>query len=281
MFFQARFFHSDICWLFLAMLASQSVLGYKFNDTNDLSGATTLGLLGLAPFAGYAIFLHVALRHFWNAEQGQSPRRLLLLRVFGSASKRVRLLDMLDEAWRRAGRIDFIAGTDLAQRHVGARALEAFLSGRLHTIFLKSPAEVDKRIAGLRDGLEGDLRYPINDLYCYADAWQYAVGQLAPEFDAVVMDLRGFSAKNKGCVFELGVLVRVVPLERIILLTDATTNMPALAETIDEAWRAAPAHSANVRIASPKIALVPLTGSTRINRELLESWLFSIAFKAA
>jgi hypothetical protein len=88
------------------------------------------------------------------------------------------------------------------------------------------------------------------------------------------MDLRGFSAKNKGCVFELGVLVRVVPLERIILLTDATTNMPALAETVDEAWRAAPAHSANVRMATPKIALIPLSGSTRINRKLLESWLF-------
>ena len=59
-------------------------------------------------------------------------------------------------------------------------------------------------------------------------------------------------------------------LERIIVLTDATTNMPALAETVDEAWRAAPAHSANVRIATPKIALIPLSGSTRINRKLLE-----------
>jgi hypothetical protein len=98
-----------------------------------------LGLLGLAPFAGYAIVLDVAMRHFWNAKQGQPPRRMLLLRVFGSASKRVRLLDTLDDAWRRVGRIDFIAGTDLAQRHVAARALEAFLSGRLHTIFLKSP----------------------------------------------------------------------------------------------------------------------------------------------
>ena len=273
--------HWDICWLFLAMLAGQTILGYKFYDTSDLSGATALGLIGFAPFAAYALFFHLSLWRMRRGKQGGSPRRLLLLRVFGGASKRVRLLDMLDEGWRRIGRVDFIAGTDLAQRFVAARALEAFLSGRLQTIFLKSAQEVDQRIALLRQELEGDLRYPLNDLYCYSDAWQHAVSRLAPESDVIVMDLRGFSEGNRGCVFELGVLVRVAPLERVILLTDATTDMSALAETIDQAWRDAPEDSVNVRIANAEIALLPFAGSMRTNRELLESRLFSIAFDAA
>jgi hypothetical protein len=272
--------HLDFCWLFLALVTSESIIGYE-SETQDLSGATSLGLfLGLAPFAGYAIFLHVALRRSWIARRDRPARRLLLLRVFGSAAKRVRLFDMLDETWRRAGRIDFIAGTDLTQRHIAVRALEAFLLGRLHTIFLKSPAEVDQCIDALRDRLEGDLRYPINELYCYADAWQYAVSRLAPESDAVIMDLRGFTSRNQGCAFELGVLVRMVPLERIILLTDWTTDESALAETIQGAWQAVPADSANVCLANPKVILIPFTGKTTMDREILESWLFSIVFEA-
>jgi hypothetical protein len=46
------------------------------------------------------------------------------------------------------------------------------------------------------------------------------------------MDLRGFTSRNQGCAFELGVLVRTVALERIILLTDRTTDRSTLEETI-------------------------------------------------
>jgi hypothetical protein len=272
--------HYDLCWLFIALCISDSMIAYESFVTPHLSRAISLGLfLGLVPFAGYAVFLHVALRRDWIAHRNLPGRRLLLLRVFGEAAKRKRLFDMLGETWRRVGRIDFIAGTDLASRHVDARVLEAFILGRLDTIFLKSPTEVDQYVEALRDRLESDLRYPVNELYCYTDAWQYAVRRLAPDSDAVIMDLRGFTSRNRGCAFELGVLLRTVPLDRILLLTDSTTDGSALAETIQSAWRAAPVGGANVRLANPQLLLVPLTERTKRDRGILDSWLFSAAFR--
>jgi hypothetical protein len=265
----------------VALSSSQSIILYESIMNPDLSRAISLGLfLSLGPFAGYAIFLHAALRRDWIARRDRQGRRLLLLRVFGDAGKRARLFDMLGETWRRVGRIDFIAGTDLAQRHVDAHAIEAFLLGRLHTLFLKSPAEVDQCVDALRERLEGDLRYPVNELYCYADAWQHAVGRLAPDSDAVIMDLRGFTSRNKGCAFELGVLLRMVTLKRILLLTDSTTTGSELAETIQSAWLAAPAGGANVRLANPELILIQFTGRSKRDREILESWLFSVVFGA-
>jgi hypothetical protein len=55
--------------------------------------------------------------------------------------------------------------------------------------------------------------------------------------DLVAMDLRGFSPDNKGCVFELQSLVAHVPLGKIVLLTDATTDVAFLRQTLDACWR--------------------------------------------
>jgi hypothetical protein len=69
-----------------------------------------------ASLIAYVVLLHAVLSKAWKACSGVELKRLLLLRVFGSADKRERLLDALDDTWRRVGRIDLIAGTDLAMR---------------------------------------------------------------------------------------------------------------------------------------------------------------------
>jgi len=94
------------------------------------------------------------------------------------------------------------------------------------------------------------------------------VTRLAPESDAVLMDLRGFTSDHRGCAFELGVLLRGVPLRRIVLLTDRTTNPSALARTLQDAWAAVLADSENARVADPGVILIPLTGRARPDREV-------------
>jgi hypothetical protein len=42
--------------------------------------------------------------------------------------------------------------------------------------------------------------------------------------DAVMMDLRGFRWTNQGCIVELHVLLDTVPLDRILLVVDGTTD---------------------------------------------------------
>ena len=63
-------------------------------------------------------------------------------------------------------------------RTLGSRMLEAFLLRRTDEQFLKSAEEVDLRLAHLDSRLEGDVRYPINGIYCYDGAWQHAIERL-------------------------------------------------------------------------------------------------------
>jgi hypothetical protein len=60
------------------------------------------------------------------------------------------------------------------------------------------------------------------------------LSRLVHESDAVLMDLRGFSRDNAGCVFELHELVRLVPLDRVVFVVDRRTDETLLAETLGD-----------------------------------------------
>jgi hypothetical protein len=65
------------------------------------------------------------------------------------------------------------------------------------------------------------------------------------------MDLRPFTAERKGCIFELGALIDEVPLNRVVLLIDQTTDEPLLRQTLADLWRKlntqSPTHTAEPR----------------------------------
>ena len=54
--------------------------------------------------------------------------------------------------------------------------------------------------------------------------------------DLVAMDLRGFSAANEGCRYELALLVDTVPLDKAVLLIDKTTDSSHLQQTLAQSW---------------------------------------------
>jgi hypothetical protein len=120
------------------------------------------GHRGWAPWAivsAYTLYLamfHALLRRIWAARVTHPGKRLLLLRVFGTVEKHGRLLDLLNDTWRYVGRIDLIAGTDLAVRTLGSRMLEAFLLRHADDQFLRTDEEVDRRLEKLDSRLEGD-----------------------------------------------------------------------------------------------------------------------------
>jgi hypothetical protein len=126
----------------------------------------------------------------------------------------------------------------------------------------------------LRSAIQGDARYPINDVYCHGDSWQLAVQQLAPEADAVLMDLRGFTRRNRGCVFELTELVRTVPLDRVVLLADRTTDLVAVEEIAGAAWR----QRAEVdEAAQATVTVLRFTGGRRQDADALFGMLLEAA----
>ena len=204
-----------------------------------------MGWLGLSVFAVYKLITWIGLRPLATAAAGRPPARLLLLRTFGFRRRSERFFDLLGARWRYAGPIQLIAAPDLAARSIDPDEFLDFLSGRLRHRFIIEPGDLERRFAEVDNRPDPDGRYRVNEFFCGNDAWRPAVTRLMAESDLVAMDLRGFSAGNQGCLFELQSLIDTVPVARVVLLTDKSTDAPFLRQTLAECWQRMDAASPN------------------------------------
>jgi hypothetical protein len=189
----------------------------------------------LAAFVAYKMVSGWFLRSLRNAAlEGHAPR-LLLLRSFSIGKESERLLDSLEKHWRRIGSIQMIAGYDLASRTIEPHELLDFASGKLARRFIDGPPALEQRMAERDTAPDADGRYRVNDFFCYDNAWRLALTRLVGDSDVVLMDLRGFSRKNAGCVFEIEQLAALAPLAKVIFLVDARTDDGLLRETLRNA----------------------------------------------
>jgi hypothetical protein len=189
-------------------------------------------LAGVAAFGVYKACVHVGFS--WLGRRvgpGKAPA-LLVLRSFSIGRDSERLFDAIDKHWRRVGSIQMIAGVDLAWRTVEPHELLDFASGRLARRFIDGPQALDRRMSERDAGPDRDLRFRVNDYFCYDDTWKMVLLRLVHESDAVLMDLRGFSRQNAGCVFEIQELARLVPLGRVVFVVDGRTDERLLAEAL-------------------------------------------------
>jgi len=265
-FLPAQLLHSHLCWGFLTLYV------WTFTFFHREFQRWTQWVVLLA-YVLYLTVVHALLRRLWTARVARPGKRLLLLRVFGRADQPTRLLDALEDIWRRIGRIDLIVSTDLAMRTLGSRMLEAFLLRRTDEQFLKTDEEVDLRLEHLHSRLEGDARYPINGVYCYGNAWERAVARLAPKSDAVLMDLRGFTSKNQGCIFELRWLVQHIPLSRVVLFADTATDYTVLEEVAQTAWACLPKDASTAAPREPALTILSAGRRFEDNRRALNALL--------
>ena len=270
----AQAVHFHLATGFLTLYSMTVLAGHA----GRIGASHAVSWLALLAFALAAAVLHTALRRVWYPLRGTRARRLLFLRAFGSAGKRELLLDLLDDSWRRVGRVDLVGGTDLALRTLSSRMLEAFLLQRVDARFLRTSEDVTRRLARLDDHVQGDARYPVNEVYCYADAWPEVVTRLAPASDVVLMDLRGFTRRNRGCEFELTQLIWNVPLARVVLVTDDETDEPALEEVASSAWATLPEGSPNASGSASEPLRVDLRGSAHDPETAVVRAIFQAAF---
>jgi hypothetical protein len=75
--------------------------------------------------------------------------------------------------------------------------------------------------------------------------------RLVADSDAVLMDLRTFSASNQGCVYELGRLLDAIELDRVVFVTDKSTDRSFLEATLQQQWSSLAAESPNRSAAEP------------------------------
>jgi hypothetical protein len=175
----------------------------------------------------------------WYSSRRRSaltPRTLLLLRVFGFDRRTQRLLDDLGRRWRYIGLIQLIGGPELADNNYRAARVLEFLNRRLTRAFITGREDLERRLAANPTRPDPDGLFRIDDFFCHDDTRRLTVAYLARALDAVLMDLRGFTAANQGCVFEIEHLVTAVPLHRVVLLVDISTDIPFLEQTLRRAW---------------------------------------------
>jgi hypothetical protein len=200
----------------------------------------------------FLVFAAAATTGFWLVRRrttiGHRAPRLLVLRVFALGRRSRKLFDQFATLWRHVGSVQLIAGPDLASSTVEPHEFLDFLRRRLGDRFLDSDESIAGALARLDTDPDPDGRYRITDFICRDHAWRTVFGRLAAESDVVLMDLRGFSTANAGCVYELGALLDVVPIERVTIIVNQSTDEDFLLRTLEQA-------KASLHVSSPNIAI--------------------------
>jgi hypothetical protein len=229
----------------------------------------------VAGFVAFAAYKVVAWLGFLLVPRAAAPKRLLLLRVFALGTRSEPLFDALRKQWLRGGNIAMIAGPDLVTSAIAPHEFLGFLSGRLGRSFIQDDAELERRLAAIDSSPDPDGRYRITEFFCHDDTWQPTLRRLVAMSDAVLMDLRSFSASNQGCVFELGRLLDAMDLRRVVFVIDETTDRAFLEATLQRLWSDLARDSPNRSATEPAARLLEVRGPTAAETLALGGHLLS------
>jgi len=199
------------------------------------SGAAAPLAIAVVDSAAYLLFPPLLSRTLaWAARaQPRPPRRMLLvLRVFGDRARTGALFERIASRWQRFGPVTTIAAPDAAADTVDPGDLLRFATGRIAESFVVSKDDLVQRLATIDVEPDRDGRYRIQEFCCRDDTWQATVVALIARADAVVVDLRGFTAERRGAEFELQQLAARTSPERVVVIVDASTDRALLARTI-------------------------------------------------
>lgn len=196
-------------------------------------------------FVAYLLITRLALRAAFNAKAQQREAGLLLLRVFGHGQRSRRFFKDFAFHWQFYAPVHLISAPDLAGQLLEPHEVLDFFSGRLRNQYVNTPEQLRHRLDTLDELPDPDGRYRINEFYCGDAIWKDTVIQLLGRSRAVLMDLRSFSAQNKGCIFELTQLLLHVQLDNILFLTDPSTDLRFLEQTLQKIWGQLPRQSVN------------------------------------
>lgn len=276
-----------------------------FLVTDPLQGASTVlrsGLLGWMALAVASPFVAIAVTGdtptqagigavvivsvflvstVWLGRRAKQPDeiKLVLLRVFGSAN-RARFLFDVAAGWRGLGSVVCISAPDVSAHQMEPDVLVDVLFGMLRVRFALGEPHESETLA--RYGRPPALRR-VAEIPASSDNWQHEMRYLLTQNSVALMDLRGFTADNRGCEFELGVLIDKYLWDATVVLVDTTTHMPALEQTLSQQWMSMAGSSPNMQRASDQLELVRIdtvddAAVQAVVRRLCHAWLASTTY---
>jgi hypothetical protein len=133
-----------------------------------------------------------------------------------------------------------------------------FITGKMARRFIDSAQTLDLRIEQMDLKADSDARFRVTEFFCHDDTWKITLSRLADDSHVVLMDLRGFSQNNAGCVFEINELFNLVPLRRVVFVIDDSTDQQFMRNTMQIAWEQTKERSPNRRAGKGTISLVLL-----------------------
>ena len=256
----------DAIWLTFGIVNS---MGRVFHGARwILSGLVAFAVFKIIGALGFSL---VGLKKYPAAP------RLLLLRVFALGRRSERLYDVVGKHWRTTGSIQMIAGPDLATTTVEPHEFLDFVTGKMARRFIDSGQTLDLRIEQMDLKPDSDGRFRVTEFFCHDDTWKITLSRLADESDAVLMDLRGFSQNNAGCVFEINELFNVVPLRRVVFVFDDSTDQQFMRNTMQMAWQQIKERSPNRSLPSGEITLLQFAAP---HRREMRNLLYAISAAA-
>ena len=242
----------DAVWLMFSYVQSPVPESARL----EVSGALWIGAFVAYKLTATAGFRLVRTR----AEKDAQALKLLVLRVFSLGTRSERLFAGFTMLWRHMGSVQLIAGPDLATSTVEPHEFLDFLAGRLQRRFITGPDTLEQRLSETEQRRDVDGRFRITDFFCHDDTWQMVFNRLKKDSDVVLMDLRGFSQSNQGCVFEIKELLDGMLLRHIVFVIDRTTDGRFLAQVFVDAWATVTKASPNWNDPAPRVRLYRFDG---------------------
>lgn len=208
---------SRMWWLMLvAVIAFDLILSSKRSLLVTLAGAIVAYLA--FPFANRWLFARSE-----PARERTRPRTLLLLRTFGYRARTERLFARIGMRWRYFGPLSVVAAPDVFAHTIDSGDFLEWLTGRIDESFVRSQADLERRLAQFDAAPDPDGRYRVTESCCHDDTWKPTVVSLMDRADVIVMDLRGLTKDHGGCAFELEQLRMRVDAARVVLIVDRKT----------------------------------------------------------
>ncbi len=211
----------------------------------ELSGNVqdrTTALWSMAGFWAGAVAFEITYRIFDRLVRLRQDRSnsLVFLRVFGDRRRGRFLFTHVAPRWRGMGSITCIAAPDVSIHQLEPDIGFDILFGRLRQRFLTGDmADIVGR------HINSDALGAVFEDHCFEDTWKAAMQSMLAQNAVVLMDLRGFSPRRQGCIFELGVLCDSIPMGVAVFLIDDTTDFKFLKSTLEQLWNTVGSHSPN------------------------------------
>ncbi|MBZ5687489.1 MAG: carboxypeptidase-like regulatory domain-containing protein [Acidobacteriia bacterium] len=216
----------------LAFILAGSVGAASNAGVLMLQTGTSLGFWALFVPAEVVILLAPFVAGALTRSRGD-PLRLLFLRTFRNAAASDRLLRTVSRTWLTAGEIDAIVGPDIAANTASPEGVLRFATLLIGRHFIRSEADLEKRVHSLAGRPALDGRYEVTEYPCFDNTWKTTMKRLVAAADAILVDVRGYTTTNVGTSYELTSLSELGALERTLLIAGESTPMEVVRAAIE------------------------------------------------